>query len=233
MIRLIQGAYASFFPVEIDAMFRSRADTFWRRLGCEVVVENGCERDGFDDLDPLYLVSVDPDTEAYRGSLRLLPTTGPNMLRDVFPQLLDGPRVASPTIWEASRMCAIARDDRPRPRGGETQVLVEFVLGIGEVAVLADSTEIVAVFDERMFRLLKAAGFEPRVIGTPKDIGGVMSYAALFDVGLRPLATARKRAGIEGSILAPGATEWAFGWGDFRQRRPFRRADRPAVLAAV
>ena len=44
----------------------------------------------FDDANPLYLVSVDPDTEEYWGSLRLLPTTGPNMLRDVFPQLLDG-----------------------------------------------------------------------------------------------------------------------------------------------
>ena len=90
MLKLIEGSYASFFPKEIDAMFRNRAETFSDRLGWEVVVKDGRERDVFDDANPLYLVSVDPDTEEYWGSLRLLPTTGPNMLRDVFPQLLDG-----------------------------------------------------------------------------------------------------------------------------------------------
>ena len=90
MLKLIEGSVASFFPKEMDAMFRNRAETFSDRLGWEVVVKDGYERDRFDDTNPLYLVSVDPDTEEYWGSLRLLPTTGPNMLRDVFARLLDG-----------------------------------------------------------------------------------------------------------------------------------------------
>ena len=102
MIKLIEGAYASFFPRETHAMFRSRAETFSGRLGWEVIVKNGYERDRFDDLNPLYLVSVDPETEEYWGSLRLLPTTGPNMLRDVFPQLLgEGEQIVDATIWES------------------------------------------------------------------------------------------------------------------------------------
>jgi N-acyl-L-homoserine lactone synthetase len=84
MLKLIEGSYASFFPKEMDAMFRNRAETLSERLGWEVKVKDGYERDRFDDANPLYLVSVDPDTEDYWGSLRLLPTTGPNMLRDVF-----------------------------------------------------------------------------------------------------------------------------------------------------
>jgi len=119
MLKLIEGSYASFFPREIDAMFRNRAETFADRLGWEVVVKDGRERDRFDDANPLYLVSVDPDTEEYWGSLRLLPTTGPNMLRDVFPQLIDGDYIESATIWESSRICA-AGDSRPagaRPAG--------------------------------------------------------------------------------------------------------------------
>jgi acyl homoserine lactone synthase len=102
MLKLIEGSYASFFPKETDAMFRNRAEIFADQLSWEVVVKNGYERDSFDDANPLYLVSVDPDTERYWGSLRLLPTTGPNMLRDVFPQLLDeGEIIESATIWEA------------------------------------------------------------------------------------------------------------------------------------
>ena len=78
MLKLIEGSYASFFPKEIDAMFRNRAETFSDRLGWEVVVKGGYERDAFDDANPLYLVSVNPTTEEYWGSLRLLPTTVPN-----------------------------------------------------------------------------------------------------------------------------------------------------------
>src|SRR5580693_2483937 len=119
MLKLIEESYSSFFPKEMDAMFRNRAETFSERLGWEVVVDNGYERDRFDDANPLYLVSVDEDTEEYWGSLRLLPTTGPNMLRDVFPQLLEGEVIESATIWEISRICAKALPGQPeRSVGG-------------------------------------------------------------------------------------------------------------------
>jgi Autoinducer synthase len=87
MLRLIEKSCASFYPKEMDAMFRNRALTFSDRLGWDVTVKDGYEQDVFDQADPLYLVSVDPINDRYWGSLRLLPTTGPNMLRDVFPFL--------------------------------------------------------------------------------------------------------------------------------------------------
>jgi acyl homoserine lactone synthase len=211
MLKLIEGSYASFFPKEMDGMFRNRAETFSERLGWEVVVRNGYERDGFDDANPLYLVSVDPDTEEYWGSLRLLPTTGPNMLRDVFPQLLDGDTIESATIWECSRICATAASGQPdRNGGGVNHVLNELILGIGEVAVAAGLTQIAAVFDARMLRVLRAAGCNPDIIGTPQPIGDVMCYAALFDTGEGPLKAFRAATRIDHSVLAPGAREMAF-----------------------
>ncbi len=211
MLKLIEGSYASFFPREIDAMFRNRAEIFADRLGWEVVVKDGHERDMFDDANPLYLVSVDPDTEDYCGSLRLLPTTGPNMLRDVFPQLLDGGTIESATIWESSRICTAAVACRSeRNRNGASSVLSELILGIGEVAVAAGLTQIVSVFDARIFRVLKAAGCNPQIIGTPRRIGAVMCYAGLFDTGEGPLEAFRAATGIERSVLAPGAKETAF-----------------------
>ena len=99
MLKFIEGSRASLFPLEMDAMFRNRAVTFSERLGWDVTVKDGYERDEFDDANPLYLVSVDPNTNEYWGSLRLLPTTGPNMLRDVFSCLLqDGEFIESATI---------------------------------------------------------------------------------------------------------------------------------------
>jgi acyl homoserine lactone synthase len=207
MLKLIEGSYASFFPKEMDAMFRNRAETFAERLGWEVVVKDGYERDRFDDLNPLYLVSVDPVAERYLGSLRLLPTTGPNMLRDVFPQLLEeGEAVESATIWEASRICTISSEGYSG-RGICSIVLRELIAGIAEVGLIAGLTQIVAVFDERLLRILKAVRCNPEIIGRPRLIGGTMSYAALFGEELLDVVAS---LGIDGSVLAPGARDIAF-----------------------
>jgi acyl homoserine lactone synthase len=212
MLKLIEGCRASSFPREMDAMFRNRAETFSERLGWDVVVKDGYERDRFDDLNPLYLVSVDPVTERYWGSLSLLPTTGPNMLRDVFPQLLEeGEVVESASIWESSRICAIAADGQPRrSKNGVNYVMSELIAGIGEVALMAGLTQIVSVFDARILRVLKAVGCEPTVIGRPQRIGSAMAYAGLFEPNLGRLESFRDELEMGETVLAPGAKELVF-----------------------
>lgn len=202
MIYLIPATQIYLFPTIIDAMFRSRAQTFSERLGWQVVVRDGYERDKFDDDNPLYLVSVDPRSGEYQGSLRLLPTTGPNMLRDVFPALLnDDEVIESATIWECSRICATAKTERLGRTNGVSYVLAELLVGIGDVARLAGLTQIVAVFDTRVFRILKSAGCKPEILGTPHRIGETMSYAGLFNMDEAFQQAVRGTLGIEGSVL--------------------------------
>jgi N-acyl-L-homoserine lactone synthetase len=202
MISLIPATQAHLFPRVTEAMFRCRAQTFSERLGWEVVVRDGCERDRFDNENPLYLVSVNPRSGEYRGSLRLLPTTGPNMLRDVFPALLkDDEAIESATIWECSRICVATKEgQQDRKRRGVSNVLAELLVGIGDVARLAGLTQIVAVFDARMFRILEAAGCKPEILGTPRRIGGTRSYAGLFDMNEAFQRAVRNGLGIEGSV---------------------------------
>ena len=209
MIRLISAAHTHLFPEVIDAMFRCRAQTFSERLGWRVVVKDGYERDRFDDENPLYLVSVDPCSGEYRGSLRLLPTTGPNMLRDVFPSLLnDNEVIESATIWESSRICAVANNHNlGRAGGGVSYVLAELLVGIGDVARLAGLTQIVSVFDARVFRILASAGCKPQILGTPRRIDGTMSYAGVFNMDEAFQQAVRGTLGIEGSVLATDSPE--------------------------
>ncbi len=207
MIRLIPGSLSHRYPEDIDAMFRSRAETFYERLGWDVVVESGYEKDRFDEFDPLYLVSVDPDSGEYWGSLRLLKTTGPNMLRDVFPQLLGGHEpICDPGTWESSRISVAIRDNTSeRTKAWLNYALCELLLGVGEVAVAAGLTRIVSVFDARMLRILRTAGCEPRIIGTPQRVGKAMSYAGLFDASF--LMKLQENLGISSSVLAPETLE--------------------------
>jgi acyl homoserine lactone synthase len=206
---IIPATQTYLFPKVTDAMFRSRAETFSERLGWEVVVRDGYERDRFDDENPLYLVSVNPRSGEYHGSLRLLPTTGPNMLRDVFPALLkDDETVESATIWECSRICVATKEGQQnRKRRGVSNVLAELLVGIGDVARLAGLTQIVAVFDARMFRILEAADCKPEILGTPRRIGGTMSYAGLFDMNEAFQRAVRDGLGIEGPVLVTETQE--------------------------
>ncbi len=204
MLKIIEGSSACLFPREMDAMFRNRAKIFSERLGWTVSVKDGNERDSFDDENPLYLVSVDPLTDQYRGSVRLLPTTGPNMLRDVFPFLLgENEYVESPTIWEISRICTLVGERQPeRTKSGFNLVLGELIVGIVGVGLMAGLTQIVAVFDARIYRVVKAAGCNPKLIGSPQRIGETMSYVGVFDTGNSPLRAIRRAVGIDGPVLA-------------------------------
>src|SRR5712664_1505467 len=69
-------------------MYRLRRRVFKDRLDWSVSVSGDLELDVFDALNPTYLIAIDQDT--VNGCVRLLPTTGPTMLVDTFPTLLDG-----------------------------------------------------------------------------------------------------------------------------------------------
>lgn len=83
MIKLIHGNETSKFPAMMDAMRRLRKQVFHEWLRWEVSIKGDREFDQFDEEDPLYILSLDSE-----GSLRLSPTIGLNMLRDVFGRII-------------------------------------------------------------------------------------------------------------------------------------------------
>jgi acyl homoserine lactone synthase len=83
-------------------MHRLRYRVFKDRLGWDVTTSGDLEADEFDTFRPVYVLHV--DNEYVDGCVRLLPTTGPYMLRDVFPVLLGTePAPVGARVWEASR----------------------------------------------------------------------------------------------------------------------------------
>ncbi len=201
MIRLIQGSQRAQFPVEVAQMHEIRKRTFHDRLNWQVRTLRSWEIDEFDALDPLYLVSIGQNG-AVRGSLRLLPTTGPNMLADVFPELLpDGTRIESATIWESSRFSVDQEAAAERSENLLNRVTGELLIGIVEVGLLVGLTDVVSVYDALFSRILKRADCAAELIGKPARIGSVMGYAALFEISDRMLANLRKASGINETVL--------------------------------
>ena len=207
MIILVQGADKFRYNRLITEMFRLRASVFDERLGWDVNVVDGMEMDQFDRVNPLYLLSVN-DNGTLRGSLRLLPTTGPNMLRDVFPELMDGSEpVCSPIIWESTRFCVSSEAASERTANRLNYTTAELLAGIVEVGQLAGLDWVASVYDARMKRVLRNAGCPAVETGTPTRIGKVMTYAGLFAIDDEMLGRIKEAAGIEGSVLEQNSAE--------------------------
>jgi N-acyl-L-homoserine lactone synthetase len=96
-------------PALRDGMFRLRHQVFRERLRWDVESVNGRERDRYDGLGPVYVLATCAPTTSVVGCCRLLPTTGPYMLPDVFSAALRGsPAPSRPQAWELTRL-AVAR----------------------------------------------------------------------------------------------------------------------------
>ncbi|MBN9310968.1 MAG: acyl-homoserine-lactone synthase [Devosia sp.] len=203
MILAIEGVDRHAYQDLFDQMFRMRAAVFSDRLGWDVTVIDGKEIDRFDGEDPLYLLCVDELTQELKGSVRLLPTTGPYMLRDVFAVLVPDGSVESPLIWESSRfalnpLLSVGPNRKDANRVVNTTT-IELLCGLVEAAQLAGVEHIVSVFDARMARIFRAADCPYELIGVPARIGKTMTYAGLFEIS----DSMRRRLGAAGGLHAP------------------------------
>ena len=198
MIYVVDSLNKHEFKDLMDDMFRLRARVFQDRLGWDVKVVRGMERDKFDDLDPAHVISVD-DQGHVVGCMRLLQTTGPHMLADVFSDILDGePPVRNSTVWEATRFCVDSvRLERGKERNSISYVTSEVMIGAFEFAMAAGVKDAVAVIDPVMDRVLKRSGNAPYgYLGSPKPMGKVTALAALMDCSETRINQIREYSGI-------------------------------------
>ncbi|MGY3547424.1 N-acyl-L-homoserine lactone synthetase [Bradyrhizobium sp. USDA 4469] len=89
MIQLITPPSYGELSNTLVEMHRLRHRVFKLRMGWEVQTSGDMEIDDFDALHPDYLIQMGENGKV-QGSVRLLPTLGPTMLRDAFPALLEG-----------------------------------------------------------------------------------------------------------------------------------------------
>ena len=140
---------------------------------------------------------------------RLLPTTGPNMLRDVFSVLMPGGPVESPLIWESSRFAVNPRifeaKDRAEANHTVNRTTVELLCGMVETAQQAGIDHIVSVFDARMARIFRLIDCRFEQLGTPARIGKTMTYSGLFDMS----GDMWSRLGAAGNFREPVLTDVA------------------------
>ncbi len=201
MITLFTGEDAAKHAVLHDQMLRGRAAVFRDKLGWDVSVVRGRERDAYDDANPLYIVSRDPVDGRVAGSIRLMPTTGPTLMRDVFAEVFDEDvDLVSATIWEATRFCV--HPDAPRRLSPKRMHLAtcELAIAMCEIGLAAGLTQYIGVFEARMERVYARIGWKPDVLARSDRFETGTIGVGLWDVSEEALAEMRARSGIHEAL---------------------------------
>lgn len=165
----------------VTGMFRLRHAVFHDRLGWEVASDNGMEHDRFDECNPVYVLVKGDDGDIV-ACWRLLPTTGPYMLKDIFPQLLHGqPAPQQPDVWELSRFAV--NTDKAESSGfglSETPLrMIQTAVRFARHNGIRRYVSVTSVAIERMFRKL---GVSVIRLGEPIKIGRVSTVACALEI---------------------------------------------------
>src|ERR1700736_4471971 len=198
MIRIVTKDNAEHYVSSLHQMHRIRKTVFKDRLGWDVTVSGELEVDEYDTLGPSYLLSMDR-YGTVNGCVRILPTTGPNMLRDIFPSFVTKAAVPrSERVWEASR-CAVS-GNTTAAEAGLSQTTYELLIGVLKFALSNDITTIACVVDVRMERILRRSGWHLERLGPARRIGNTIAMAGNLHVSQQILRKLDARVGLTHAV---------------------------------
>lgn len=169
------------------AMFAARKRVFVDRLHWDLpVLEDMYEVDQFDTPGADYLILLGSAGE-HRASARLLASTGPHLLGDLYPWLCDEAVPRGATIREISRFC-VDPDQTPSERRGARD---ELVTALADYALRHDITDYTGVAEWAWFQKIMRFGWSCR------PLGGATNEGLHKLVALRIRIDADTRAGLE------------------------------------
>lgn len=172
---------------ELKEMARYRYGIFVEQLGWQLECSPGIELDQFDRNDTNYVIARSTSGQMI-GAARLLPTTRPYLLGDVFPQLMDHSPPRDAQTWELSRFAV----DPPAEHAGisrsrfSSPVAIELLKASLRLAQTKGADRLVTVSPVGVERLLRREGFNASRAGEPCLVSGQMLFACWIHGRCKP-----------------------------------------------
>lgn len=159
-------------------MFEARKRVFVDLLGWDLPVLAGrYEIDQFDDQHARYLILTD-DHHRHLASARLLPTTRPHILSQLFAQLCEGTPPSGPATYEITRFC-LERSLSARRR---REVRNQLVSALADYALANGITAYTGVAETGWLQQVLAFGWRCRPLGPSHRIAGMMLGALRIEI---------------------------------------------------
>ncbi|HEV2271368.1 MAG TPA: acyl-homoserine-lactone synthase [Steroidobacteraceae bacterium] len=211
MIFVVDARNRRHFAADLAAMHCQRKAVFVDGAGWKLLVLSNKEIDRYDLLEEtVYLLAKDEPDGPVLASARLLTTTGPHLMRDLYSNLYRTDLPSGPTVWEVSRYCtAPGIGGRSRRLG----LLWETICGIMETAMHHGIDQVIFAANRALLPRALECGWDARVLGpTIRDASGEVTavVAAITEDGLRnvqehhrvPPSVIRHSTGVPSSKLA-------------------------------
>lgn len=162
MIFVVDGGHRCHFAADLAEMYRQRKTVFVDRAGWKIPVVADQEIDRYDlRQDTLYVLAKDERQSPLLASARLLTTTGPHLMCDLFDATERDGMPRGSTVWEASRFCTApgihAKDRRHA-------LLWEVICGVMETGLLYGIDEVIFAASRSLLPLVLNCGWEVRVL---------------------------------------------------------------------
>ena len=187
-------------------MHRDRKLVFVDGLGWRLSAPGSwLEVDEYDNDHAVYLMARDEESGDHLGSLRLLPTTGPNLLAGVFAHLCPDGAPQAENIWEISRLVTSPTEGQAGTRLLRVHrllalALVEFALlnGIDRYVLLAESQRVPA---------LLSIGWRVTPLSLPTPYEGQLLEVLQIEGDGATGVRLRERLGIAASVFVGAGVE--------------------------
>ena len=196
MIHVITARNRAPYKSQLEQMFRLRHEIYVKERGWTALEsEDGLEMDDYDDERTIYCLAIDDSGEVL-GGLRLYPTTGPHLLLDHFPNLVDGEIPRGPDIYELTRYFIA-----PNRRDGGRPIRGELMCAMFEFAMARQLTSISLTCDTFFLPGIIRTGWKVRHLGVPADYDEGSAMAVLIPVDQEHLNCTRDAFEIDHPTL--------------------------------
>jgi acyl-homoserine lactone synthase len=195
MIYLVDRRNKAAFSKQLDEMFRIRHDIYVNRRGWKALARpDRREIDQFDTDDAVYLLGLDDQGQVTSG-LRLVPTTGPHLIRDVFPHAVTWGRIPSdPHTYEFTRYFIVGGKSGMR---GKRRTAGELLCGMFEYGLSAGLTHISLLCDTFFMPHMLECQWKVHPLGLPTTYDEGTCIAVLFEVSEQALEGTREAREVD------------------------------------
>lgn len=231
MIKVITSDNIDDNPELMDKIWRFRHAQFVERLGWrELASESGRETDRFDTDDAIHLVAEKEGKVV--GYSRLLRTSGPHLLSDVYPEIMQGrPWPRDRRVYEWTRCIT----DVDAGRFGDVQASHLLITGVLEFCLTAGIKGMIVETHPRLVAWMVETGYEVEPLQMPQLLNGVPIAPVYIGATDAALDRHHRMFGIDRSVLAidPHLTNPVTGRGVLRHLSgPGSRSGPAAAYAA-
>lgn len=162
MIFVVNAENYRLYQADLVQMYRQRKAVFVDRARWEIPVIGDMEIDAYDRGDTIYLLAKDGPDGQVLASVRLLTTTGPHLMCELFDTAGREGMPRGATVWEASRFCTAPGI---WGRSGRHALLWEIICGVIETGLLYGIDEVIFTASRALLPLALHCGWEVRPLG--------------------------------------------------------------------